>query len=439
MKNKKVNIFSGITVLILILAILPSFTGLSESYTLALPALASKTGPLNPLKFFAPFLLAFVVLGFFRLRDPRLRRGILVLGAAWAVGTVFTLIAASRCGFPPMFLREWASISLGLLVGVALRFLVPTLRDRVFFGWMVILFSTVALDLLFPSSIDWLYAQVFDPETRQGDVAETGTRALTGVFGRQSAAKLMSWVPWLVLPAFFRVSRRSGYIALAALGIWSGLILATSQRGPMFAAFAALLVFGIHRAACERKWKPFFITAAVICVGFLSIFITVPSTIVGPRLLNTAPVLSSGEPIANAEQILKTSEHNARYRLGMTHVSVDSIRTHPLGDACIPKSFFAERGMAEGHSHNLVLEQFRSRGWIWGLVHLALWILAGIAFLRARDLRASCSIAALAAIFVCGLVDHPWFVLNQSIVLGAVLVEGIVRFFDRNTDASNGV
>lgn len=422
MKTKYWGIFSGGIALVISLAILPSFTALSDS--------SSRMGPLNPLKLAAPFLFAFVALGFFRLREAGVRRGILVLGGAWAIGTVFTLLAASRCGFPSMFLREWASISLGLIVGVALRFFTPALRDRVFFGWMAILFSVVALDLLFPSSIDWLYAHVFDPETRQWDLGETGTRALTGVFGRQSAAKLMSWVPWLVLPAFFRVSRRARYLALAALGIWSGLILATSQRGPMFAAFAALLVFGIHRAACERKWKPFFITAAVVCVGFLSIFITVPSTIVGPRLLNTAPVLSSGEPIANAGQILKTSEHNAQYRLGMTRVSLDSIRTHPFGDACIPKSFFAERGMNEGHSHSLVLEQFRSRGWIWGLVHLMLWIFAGIAFLRARDVRASCTLAAVAAIFVCGLVDHPWFVLNQSIVLGAVLVEGIVRFFD---------
>jgi hypothetical protein len=152
---------------------------------------------------------------------------------------------------------------------------------------------------------------------------------------------------------------------------------------------------------------------------------------VDSRLLNRVPIEVVDESSAESNQLRTISEANARYRVGMNRVSIEIIRNHPFGDACIPKAFFSERGMSEGHSHNLVLEQFRSRGWVWGLTHLGLWILAALAFFRRRDVFASGLLAACAAVFVCGLVDHPWFVLNQAIVLGAVLVEGVVSYFRR--------
>ena len=123
----------------------------------------------------------------------------------------------------------------------------------------------------------------------------------------------------------------------------------------------------------------------------------------------------------------------------MARVSLDAIREYPLGNACLPKSFFTERKISEAHSHNLFLEQFRSRGWIWGLLHLGLWLLAGFAFFRRSDARASAYLAVLTAIFICGFVDHPWFVLNQAIVLGAVLVDGVVQYFTGTSGTSDAV
>src|SRR5690606_37493170 len=112
------------------------------------------------------------------------------------------------------------------------------------------------------------------------------------------------------------------------------------------------------------------------------------------------------------ERILNTTEENAKFRVGMAAASLESIRENFWGDACIPKEFFSSRGLNEAHSHSLFLEQFRSRGWVWGAIHLLLWLIAGLSFFRGSDLRSSAYLAAFTAIFVSGLVDHPWFVLN---------------------------
>ena len=439
MNSRGGQIFSSLLAIVIIAAILPSFTALSESYTQMFPDIASRTGPLNPFKFFTPFLFIFVAVDLYKIRDRSERRGYFLLGGAWVIGTLFTTLAASRCGFPSMFLREWATITLGLLVGIALRVFPPGLRDRVFFGWLALVFLAVLLDLFLPTSIDWLYAHVFDPETRKWDLLETGVPALTGVFGRQSAAKLMAWLPWLSLPLVFKRPKRDLYLALAAIGVWSGLILATSQRGPMLASFGALFVFGVHRAWRERDPQFLVGTAFAIGIGFASIFVTVPYKIIGPRLLHQPPVESTGAPVKNSKEILEASEHNAHFRYAMARVSLDAIREYPLGNACLPKSFFTERKISEAHSHNLFLEQFRSRGWIWGLLHLGLWLLAGFAFFRRSDARASAYLAVITAIFICGFVDHPWFVLNQAIVLGAVLVDGVVQYFTGTSGTSDAV
>jgi hypothetical protein len=428
MNSKPWRAFTLILAIVLVAAILPSLTALSASYFATLPGIAAKTGPLNPLKFFAPFLFVFVAVSVFRVRRKEERRAYAILGVAWGVGALCTFIAARRCGFPSMFLREWATLSLGLLVGTALRFFRPKLRDAVYLGWFAIVFIAIALDLFSPSAIDWLYARVFDPETRIWDIPETGAHALTGVFGRQSAAKLMAWLPWLVTPMVGKRFPKHLWVWVLGVGVWSGLILATSQRGPMIASFAALIAFGLHRAWREKKPGALRVSIVAAVIGGAAIFLVVPSSIVGPRLLHRVPVATTGAPVPNGDRILRTSETNARFRWGMTQASLDSIRGHPLGDACIPKEFFAAHGVNEGHSHSLFLEQYRSRGWLWGTIHLLLWLGAVMGFIRSRGLKASAGAGALVAIFVCGLVDHPWFVLNQSIVLGAVLVDGVIAY-----------
>jgi len=424
------SIFDILVIFALVLGIIPSLTALSEGYRETLPGIAGLTGPLNPLKFLVPILAVFVAVRARALPTGPMKRAILGIGAAWVVGTLGTGIAARACGFPGAFIREWAAITVGLLAGFALVLLPEKKRGSVYIGWFAIVFLSAFLDAVFPQAIDWLYAHVFDPDTRKLDFAETGIRVLTGIYGRQSLAKLLAWLPWLAFPAFVdRVGARKREQAIfggwAAIALLSGVILATSQRGPTGGAFVALAVFGIHLLRFEslRSRLALGIGGAIVLAS-LSVALFVPRAIVAPRVLGEA---ASAD--AKSAEILRTSESNAGFRAKMTRASLAAIARAPLGNACLPDSYFQSYGLIHGaHSHNLFIEQFRSRGWAWGALHLALWIFSGLGFWRTRTIRSAAFFAGWCAIVVSGLVDHPWFVLNQSIVLGAYLVEGVVSF-----------
>jgi hypothetical protein len=421
------RIFRDLVVFFLIIGILPSLTALSVSYAEAFPGLYSRTGPLNLLKFFAPALLVFVGIAYRAVSPLRTRRVFQGVGAAWVVGTFFTLLSAHRCGMPAAFLREWATITVGLLAGLAVLVLPSRSRNQVFVGWFSLVFMSAVLEVFSPSAIDWLYAHIFDPETRKGDIAETGMRVLTGVFGRQSLAKLMAWLPWLVLPLF----ERRVFWAWAGTAALSGWILSTSQRGPTFAAFAALVAFGIHRFFISRKKFVLGEMAGVLVIGLVALYLLVPREIVAPRVLHEI-----AQTDANSANALRVSNGNADFRKNMTRASLHAIVEYPLGNACLSDAYFEPYGIhLAAHSHNLMLEQFRSRGWLWGLLHLTLWLLAGIGLWRSADLRSSAFFAAWVAVMVSGLVDHPWFVLNQAIVLGTILVAGLAALAHSNIES----
>jgi hypothetical protein len=416
-KNPVEKLLALVVTVLLILGILPSWTALSETYREAFPAMARISGPLNPLKFGIPLLVLWTLL---RAKQKAETRPILLFWlAALSVGSLSTLIAAVPCAYPPYMLREWMSIGVGIL-GASAWALLPTPHARaVLTGWLGLVAMSIALDAFFPEAIDSLYTYVFDPETRSLDVLETGHKLLTGVFGRQSLAKLMAWLPWLTLPLVAQKPKALGG-ALIATALWSGLILATSQRGPTLAAFGALCLFGVHQLWHRRSLKLAGAFLALVSLSIVTLVVTVPDSLWKPRFYSLIAPPPDASPSA-----FKTAYDNAQFRTRMTALSLESIGTHPLGNACISEEIFQKHGLFPAHSHSLILEQFRTRGWIWGAVHLALWILAGLALWRRADAVGASLFAGWSAVMISGLVDHPWSVLNHSLVLGIYLWLGI--------------
>jgi hypothetical protein len=422
------NLFALAVTTLLILGILPSWTALSGTYREVLPALARLSGPLNPLKFGIPVLLAWVL--FQSRKTPDARPLLLFWLAALGVGTLCTLLAAIPCDYPPYLLREWMSIGVGIL-GAAAWALLPTPFARaVLVGWLGLVGASVALDFFFPEAINALYTHVFDPETRYWDALETGRSLLTGVFGRQSLAKLMAWLPWLVIPLVAHKPKALG-AALIATALWSGLILATSQRGPAIAALGALCFFGLHQLWHQRSLKLAGAFLALVSLSLVTLVATVPDSLWKPRLYS----LISPPPDASTSAF-KTAYDNAQFRTRMTTLSFESIVSKPLGNACIPEETFQRHGLFPAHSHSLILEQFRTRGWIWGALHLALWILAGVAFWKRPDATGAALFAGWSAVMISGLVDHPWSVLNHALVLGVYLWVGIEAWIRPRLDGA---
>jgi hypothetical protein len=162
--------------------------------------------------------------------------------------------------------------------------------------------------------------------------------------------------------------------------------------------------------------------SAALVAGAL-VLAVVPPEIRKTRLGSLTALLrndpASKAPLFSHEQ---TAQDNARVRVRIFSASMEVIRNQPLGNACLPESWYSEHGLMPGHSHNLVVEQYRSRGWLWGTLHLAIWITAGIFAWRRPDLIGSALIGGWVSIFVGGMFDHPWFVLNHSLVLWTFLL-----------------
>jgi hypothetical protein len=414
-----------ITVL-LVIGLLPSAQALSADLSQTWPGIFRWIGPLNLLKLGWPALWIYVVAERRRLSACAARAII----AALAIGTAATLIAGSRCGMPPMLLREWFVITIGLAAGVCLALVPPRHRFAVFSGWMGVVLLAAVLDVFSPWVIDALYARIFDPETRYLDVREVGARVLTGVFGRQSMAKLLAWLPWLAAYGAWErfcahvnsLRCRAAVLICGIIGILStGAILATSQRGPFLAAICAWIAFVLHLWWWRRDRRLIILGVVGLALSALATYLFVPKQILEPRVRSAIGLSPQGNPYG------KTADDNRSFRTKMAVIAITTIVRSPLGDACIPVERFHEFGISPGHSHNLLLQQFRDRGWIWGLLHAWAWLLAALATWRRRTLGASLLFAGLTSVLVSGLFDHPWFVLNHAIVLGAYLALGLAQ------------
>ncbi|RYZ87969.1 MAG: hypothetical protein EOP06_11780 [Proteobacteria bacterium] len=423
--NSAISALGWVISFILGLGILPSLTALSESFGEMAPFLFRLSGPINPLKISIPLLMLYFWLRRRKI-SGKLRwalTGIFLLGLATTIG------ASLGCGaIPGNGIREWAAMTIGMLCAANLLVLEPRQRRVVVGSWAALIVLLAFLDKAFPAAIDWQYAHIFDPHTRWYDAQVASTRLLTGVFGFQSFAKLLSWVPWLALAflPWLNEKRRGFILWVVFTALATGLILSTTQRGPFLGMLLGWVAYFAH--ARLRVFKRDLLMPGVLAAALIAAvtFIATPREIFQGRV--EAAVLPSAEATRSA----KDASNNINFRKIMWGISLESVANHPLGDACIPEQTFKERGVYNTHSHNLFLHQFRERGWLWGIVHLALWLFALISAWRNQTAHASALFAGLICIMAQGMFDHPWFVLNHSMILSLYLLASIKLSVEEN-------
>ena len=461
------------SVVILVLGILPSCTSLSQGVVGSFSWLARYSGPLNPLKLGLPVLLLFL----FSKRGLFARKFWIYASVVLAVGSLATVIAAWRCGFPPPVLREWSVIVLGFVAAASLFALGQAWRSFVIASWVLLVYGTVLLEFVYPQMIDLLYLAVFDPSTVMADFDDIKGRALTGVFGRQSMAKLLTWMPWIaaiaVAAAWPGMKRRVLWgAATGALVVFSSaVVLATTQRSALVSSILAICFFVAHQAYVLRRRRMIIGGAVCLVAVVAAMFIVVPPAVYKPRLkslfgientdnyskkffllreMNPVPgerkpgnVLGfAGRFVAQKKWQQKYENYfefntpfyftpqtnadiNKNLRIKMAVFSLKVIAANPLGRPCISMDEFLEAGIhVPSHAHNMFLEQLRTRGWLWGLIHLALWAMAFFGAWRERSGYGSVLVAGIASVLSGGMFDHPWFVLNHSVVLWFFLLSG---------------
>lgn len=397
------------------LGLLPSFTALSLKISSAFPSLW-QPGPANFVKVGSP--LIFFYLWQRRGDIARPVRNLFIL-FIFAI-TIATVIAGIPCNFPSPLLREWGAICLGLTCGLALTVLPKKSQLLVLSLWGTITFGSALLNLVSNYSIQWLYSNLFDPQTGIIDSAEVGSQALSGIFGRQSMAKMLAWIPFLLLGFSFKYDNTWNPKRLAlfvACASFTGLILATTQRGPFIGALTGWIAFSMHQFSRMKKKK-----MAALGIAGLALSIAINVSVL--RNTTTLARLKSIVGMFDQNSESKIAASTVDFRKRLMRVSLKSIKDHPLGNPCIPSAEFVNEQVFQTHSHSLILHQYRERGWIWGTLHLALWILALIGAARKRTTEGSFLFAAIIATLTLGLVDQPWFVINHAMVLGLLLIRG---------------
>jgi len=321
-------------------------------------------------------------------------------------------------------LREWGAISIGLLAGFCFLNLPRRHRTLVLGFWTAAILGSALLEKLAPSAIDWLYFNVFDPQTRQLDELAAQSRLLGGVFGIQSLAKLMAWLPWLLwihaLGGLTPPAKWQVWILAVVSTVVTAAILATTQRGPFVASLTGWEFFALHRAFRLGDRRVLGWTVGGIAAVAALVWIIVPGDVIQSRVLS-----AFGQK--DATRYGQMAEGNISFRRMIFEVSAEVISQSPLGNACVTPEVFAGHGIGfTTHSHHLFLHQFRERGWVWGLLHLLVWIWAGVLAWRSRSAAASAVLGGWTTIVVLGMFDHPWFVLNQAMVMSVILLSSFL-------------
>lgn len=424
-------IIERILVWLLIAGILPSIT--APFYTLSGNDLEVSTvifpftyiGPFNGLKFF--FWLPLLYL--YRSRQNLKLKNVSILVACLFVGTVATVVSALQCApLPKQSFKEWAVI---LITSVyALSFLLMRIENQLFVAkaWVMLIFSFTFVDLLAPTVSNYLVKHLFHPMAHF-DMSELGYRALASVWGRQSLAKLLCFVPWV----WFCVYRKVNWVSISALILAIPLSAATTQRASVIAEVGAVLVFlGVYfgRRVFHAK------ILGSIFLGFIflgaSSLLIVPKRIWEPRVASF--YLREIPPEKVDEVAWQSAFANRDYRLSTLKFSLGIIKENPMGNACIPLETFTAAGFPMPRSsHNLFIEQYRERGWIWGTVHLLMWILSTAATFKIKNLLdRSLRLGALTAVWITGMFDHAWQVINHALFLWIILLLPLVLLLKEN-------
>jgi hypothetical protein len=406
---------------IFVLSLLPSWTALSEQLARAWPGLYAFTGPLNPLKLALPFLLP---LAAWELTTWNTRQRKLLAGVA-TIGALFTGLAWLNCRPNHAVLREGFVMGAGVIAAIAFQRFNSAEKLRIGLVWSGLLLLTCLFDFFRTGVNPWLLQNLFDPMTiHEGTEELRSDNILRGVFGRQSLAKLLAWLPFITLALAWSdraPNARQFSLGFCSLLAFGAFILPTSQRGPFLGFAAGVILLAVLGARSFSKKRIAAMTALVLIGSFSVAWLRTDSGIWESRV---APYLPKSDGKIDLK-VLKHSQGTVYFRRDMTLFSLEQIAQNPLGNACIAEEKFRERGLIATHSHNLFLQQFIARGWIWGLIHLLLWAWAFARTMRSRNIAGAAWAAACASMTMGGLFDHPWFVLNHSILLCVVLLESL--------------
>lgn len=411
---------------VLAVGILPSFTALSAPWYEALGVSGQLVGPINPLKLALPFLLLFLILNRKRLFEFLPIRIWLILIMGYGIGTLTVFYGLSQCEWRTQLLRDWVLHLAAAGWGLAFFMLKRPQQNLVLVAWLVWVVLACVIDWIFPDFQNFLYAQIFDPQTRTWDQLEVGD-VLTGVFGRQTLAKFLAWLPWF-LPLLFTPSSRFPQkhfhfmAGMAAVLVFAGVVLATSQRGPflsVLASSAICLALYARREGLRKSTLALMMTGFIVAVSSLTILF-VPQQILESRVRSLIGLTPQG-------RLGQQADSNTQFRRNMISFSLDVIRENPMGKACIGNWDFWNRGTMAAHAHHLFLQEYRSRGWFWGTFHLLLWLAAGWFLYRslAHDWATIFWFGGFLSIVFTGQFDYPWMALSQSLVIWVFLWKGL--------------
>ncbi|RYZ88004.1 MAG: O-antigen ligase domain-containing protein, partial [Proteobacteria bacterium] len=259
---------------------------------------------------------------------------------------------------------------------------------------------------------------------------------LQGFYDIASFGKLLSWAPWLLALAVSLDHKKLGTKPLIFFVVINGIFLAfalrTSQRGPVMAGIFALAVAVLHHSRNQKNYR-FVFQAGLIClllVGLVTMIL--PRALLETRIIPLFSSNWSSETLHQDQSRTSISQRTLIWSYG-----IDSVKKYPLGKPCIDAASYDRLGIPQiSHSHNEFLEQARTRGWIFGLFNLVFWIFAWINYARRRDLVATAHLGGLSSVAALSLVDHPWFVLNHSLIIGVFLLAGFIQVGERRLSSS---
>lgn len=423
-REKFLSKLAPLLAVVLGLGMLPSFQALSENLSQQFPSFSRYAGPINFLKIFWPLMVVYIGLQWKRIPVDT-RRWLPVI---FGIGTIATLISANGCHFPPLFLREWFVICVGSICGITLL-LLPRKYSKITVAlWGVIVLSGVAINLFFPQLTNWLFRNIFDftyqvPESRGAPIR------LSGFYDIASLGKLLAWLPWAFGIFFIDSSstRRNWAVFFSLLVSCTVLIPVTTQRGPVLGMALGWILFTAHLIfQMRKKWLLKWVPVAVISVLILG-WVAIPKNVLETRFLAYFGVAGTDQ------QAVIQSRVSSDQRKRIWKLAVDRISTHPMGLACPPKEDYEKAGIeAAYHSHNIFLEQYSSRGWIWGTLHMLLWLCALIWAWRDKTLQGTMLTGAVVTTLGLGMVDHPWFVLNHAMIMAMFLFYYWIRPTNQN-------
>jgi hypothetical protein len=375
-------------------------------------------GPINLLKLSGPLFIFYVWKNRSRLEPSFLRFAAMMI----AVGSLSALYAGIRCGSPTFDLREWGAMLLGCFAGACVAILPKRKALTICSSWIGIVLLSVGLELIAKNALKWIIVHFFDPT--RGDLDPHG---LMGFWDIASLGKLGLLAAWTFGYALFRSpalqSRLKWPLFAATTVIMFLVVVGSTQRGPMVGFAAGVFAFMFQEFRRTRNWKIIGTVSGLAVAAAAAAFLVIPSEHLMPRL-------RSMFFLQDNSYYGQESAKSRDQRIRISKLTFATIAQYPMGNACIPSETYLKYDLDpthHGHAHSLILQQYRARGLVWGTLHLIFWIWALLAAFKRKSIEGSVLFAGLCAVFVLGLVDHPWFVVNQATMIGTLLLSAFAK------------